>query len=89
MHSIARRMRQRAFVILNPCEIAGIKSSTALVAFEKVVSLIEQRTADALSYHGPRLEECSVLRPNVAKWNWRTPIASQRWGSSRPQSSMK
>jgi hypothetical protein len=33
-----RWVRQRSFVILNPCEVAGIKPSAALVAFEKKFS---------------------------------------------------
>jgi hypothetical protein len=43
---ITRRMRQRAFVILNPCQIAGIKSSAALVAAEIVLALVERRSTD-------------------------------------------
>jgi len=40
---IARRMRQRALVILNPCQIARIKPSAALVAFEEVFSLVKRQ----------------------------------------------
>jgi hypothetical protein len=49
LSSIARRVRQRALVIFNPCEIAGIKPSAALVAFEEVVSLVERWSTDALA----------------------------------------
>ena len=49
LRPITRRMRQRAFVILNPCQIAGIKPSAALVAFEEVVSLVERWSTDAFA----------------------------------------
>ena len=49
LSSIARRVRQRALVIFNLCEIGGIKPSAALVAFEEVVSLVERWSTDAFA----------------------------------------
>jgi hypothetical protein len=50
---ILRRVRQRSLVIVDPSEIAGIKPSAALVAFEEVLALVQRRSADALADDGP------------------------------------
>jgi hypothetical protein len=46
------RARQFAFVILDPCEIAGIKPAAALVATKIVFGLVERRTTDGLAHAG-------------------------------------
>ena len=46
-------MRQRAFVVLNPCQIARVEIAAAERTFEKIFGLIERRTADALANDGP------------------------------------
>jgi hypothetical protein len=51
---IHRRVRQHSLVILDPSEIAGIKPSTAPVAFEEVLALVKWWSADALADPVPR-----------------------------------
>jgi hypothetical protein len=38
---ILRRVRQRALVVFNPSQIAGIKPSATLVAFEEILAFIK------------------------------------------------
>jgi hypothetical protein len=52
LDAILLRVRQRTFMILNPREIAGIKPSAALVTFEKILGLVQWRSADALAHAG-------------------------------------
>jgi hypothetical protein len=57
-----RWVRQRSFAILNPCEVAGIKPSAALVAFEEVLSLVKRWSPDALAHDGS-------ARPRLVHWH--------------------
>jgi hypothetical protein len=57
---IHRRVRQHSLVILDPSEIAGIKPSTAPVAFEEVLALVKWWSADALADPGPARPRPSI-----------------------------
>jgi hypothetical protein len=61
LRPITRRMRQRAFVILNPCQIAGIKPSAALVAAEIVLALVERRSTDTHAHPAPARPRLSIV----------------------------
>jgi hypothetical protein len=52
LDAILRWVRQRAFMILNPPEIAGIKPSAARFAFEIILGLVQRLSADALADKG-------------------------------------
>ena len=43
-------MRQRAHVILDPCEIAGVKPAAPAASAEIALALVERRTADLLAH---------------------------------------
>jgi hypothetical protein len=46
-------MRQRAFVILNPDQIARVEIAAARLASEKMISLTDAKPVGALAEHGP------------------------------------
>jgi hypothetical protein len=54
-------MRQHAFVILNPCQIASIKPSAALVAAEIVLALVERRSTAFAPMQLPRGPGSSIV----------------------------
>jgi hypothetical protein len=63
---IHRRVRQHSLVILDPSEIAGIKPSTAPVAFEEVLALVKWWSADALADPGHAAPLNKNLAPGIA-----------------------
>jgi hypothetical protein len=50
---ILRRVRQRAFVILNPCDIAGVDKAAANHASKLMLSLGNVTPVGALAEHRP------------------------------------
>ena len=50
---ILRRMRQRAFVILNPDQIARVEIAAARLASEKMFALTNATPVGALAEHRP------------------------------------
>jgi hypothetical protein len=48
-----RRVRQRAFVILNPCQIARIDKAAANLASEIMPTLADAQPVGALAERGP------------------------------------
>jgi hypothetical protein len=53
LNSILRRVRQRAFVILNPRDIAGVDKAAANPATEIMLSLANATPVGALAEHRP------------------------------------
>ena len=53
LHAILRRVRQRAFVILNPYVIPRVEIAAANVASEKIFGLADAKPVGALAEHRP------------------------------------
>ena len=65
---ILRRVRQRAFVILNPHEIAPVEIAAARLALEKMFGLTNATPVDALAEHRP-------ARSRFIEWHDRCHLA--------------
>jgi hypothetical protein len=52
LHAILRRVRQRAVMILNPREIAGVDKAAANLAPKIMISLADATPVDALAHAG-------------------------------------
>jgi hypothetical protein len=50
---IACRVRQRTFVVLDPCQIAHVDPTAARFASEKMLSLTDASPLGALAEHRP------------------------------------
>ena len=53
LHAILRRVRQRAFVILNPYVIPRVEIAAANVASETLFDLMNAKPVGALAEHRP------------------------------------